>query len=185
MKNSGSTGVTILILNEGDKRVVYSANAGDSRSIIFSDGETKRLSYVPCFMNLYDIVQDHKAIDESEERRINNLGGFIMNKRVIGILAVSRSFGDHSCKRYVTAKPYVNRMELTENSEFIVLACDGVYDVLEDADVAKIVKREVKEVVYIIIELINREMSKNVQKSSFKKQSILVQQIILLQLLQA
>ena len=106
-----------------------------------------------------------------------------MNKRVIGILAVSRSFGAHSCKRYVTAKPYVNRMELTENSEFIVLACDGVYDVLEDADVAKIVKREVKEVVYIIIELIYREMSKNVQKSSFKKQSILVQQIILLQLL--
>ena len=56
MKNSGSTGVTILILNEGDKRVVYSANAGDSRSLIFSDGETKRLSYVPCFLNLYDIL---------------------------------------------------------------------------------------------------------------------------------
>lgn len=47
MKNSGSTGVTILIVNEEGKRVVYSANAGDSRSIIFSDGETKRLSYVP------------------------------------------------------------------------------------------------------------------------------------------
>lgn len=56
MKNSGSTGVTILIVNEEGKRVVYSANAGDSRSIIFSDGETKRLSYVRCFLNLYDIV---------------------------------------------------------------------------------------------------------------------------------
>lgn len=106
-----------------------------------------------------------------------------MNKRVIGILAVSRSFGDHSCKRYVTARPYVNRVELSENSEFIVIACDGVYDVLEDDDVSKIVKREVKEVCFHLIEMTFREMSKNVQKRSFKKLLILVQQIILLQLL--
>ena len=46
MKNSGSAGVTILLLNEEDQRVLYSANAGDSRSVLFADGKTIRLSYV-------------------------------------------------------------------------------------------------------------------------------------------
>lgn len=46
MKNSGSTGVTVLIVNEDGKRVVYSANAGDSRSILYSDKKTIRLSFV-------------------------------------------------------------------------------------------------------------------------------------------
>ena len=55
-----------------------------------------------------------------------------MNKRVFGILAVSRSFGDHSYKRYVTARPYITRTELSEDAEFVVVACDGVFDVLSD-----------------------------------------------------
>lgn len=46
MKNSGSAGVTVLLLNEEDQRVLYSANAGDSRSVLFADGKTIRLSHV-------------------------------------------------------------------------------------------------------------------------------------------
>ena len=69
-----------------------------------------------------------------------------MNKRVIGILAVTRSFGDHSYKRYVTARPFVQRVELDESSEFIVLASDGVYDVLSDEAVSDIVKKEIEAV---------------------------------------
>lgn len=46
MKNSGATGATILILNEDGKRVLYSANAGDSRSILYSKESTQRLSLV-------------------------------------------------------------------------------------------------------------------------------------------
>ena len=44
--NSGSTGVSVIILNEGGKRVLYSANVGDSRSILFSNSQATRLSYV-------------------------------------------------------------------------------------------------------------------------------------------
>lgn len=47
MKNSGCTGVTLFVLNEDGKRVLYSANAGDSRSVLFSDGKATRLSHVP------------------------------------------------------------------------------------------------------------------------------------------
>lgn len=69
-----------------------------------------------------------------------------MNKRVLGILAVSRSFGDHSCKQYITAEPYISTTELAEDSEFLVIACDGVFDVLQDEDVTRIVKEEVANV---------------------------------------
>ena len=37
-------------------------------------------------------------------------------------------------------------MELTKDSEFLVLACDGVFDVLSDEDVTQIVKEEVANV---------------------------------------
>ena len=68
-----------------------------------------------------------------------------MNKRVLGILAVSRSFGDHSCKRFVTARPHISRTELSDDAEFVVIACDGVFDVLLDEDVTQLVKAEAKE----------------------------------------
>lgn len=70
----------------------------------------------------------------------------MLNKRVLGILAVTRSFGDHSYKRYVTAKPFVNRVELNEEAEFVVLASDGVYDVMGDEDVTHFVKKEIESV---------------------------------------
>ena len=69
-----------------------------------------------------------------------------MNHRVLGILAVSRSFGDHLYKRYVPADPYVNSVELTEDSEFVVIACDGVFDVLEDEEACTIVREEILSV---------------------------------------
>lgn len=70
----------------------------------------------------------------------------MMNHRVLGILAVSRSFGDHLYKRYVPADPYVNSVELTKDSEFVVIACDGVFDVLEDEEVCNIVREEILSV---------------------------------------
>lgn len=74
-----------------------------------------------------------------------DLGGFVMNKRVLGILAVSRSFGDHSYKRYVTVRPFVQRVELSSDAEFVVLGCDGVFDVLQDEDVCRIVRENRQE----------------------------------------
>lgn len=46
MKNSGCTGVCVTILNEDGKRMLYSANAGDSRSVLYTDGSTIRMSFV-------------------------------------------------------------------------------------------------------------------------------------------
>lgn len=53
--------------------------------------------------------------------------------RVLGILAVTRSFGDHGMKDFVTAQPHVVETDLSTHGEcpFLILACDGtVYIIL-------------------------------------------------------
>jgi len=50
---------------------------------------------------------DHKADQPDEERRINALGGYVSDQRVLGALAVSRALGDFSLHPYVSAEPYI------------------------------------------------------------------------------
>jgi len=59
----------------------------------------------------------------------------------MGDLAVARSLGDISSNPYVTSKPFVFERELDEDDEFIVIGCDGVYDVFDDQEVVDIVKK--------------------------------------------
>ena len=63
----------------------------------------------------------------------------VLNKRVMGLLAVTRSFGDHSIKEFVIADPYVQSLSLNSDCEFLVMGCDGVFDVLSDSEVCSIV----------------------------------------------
>lgn len=45
------------------------------------------------------LSQDHKPNREDESKRIRDAGGFVINSRVMGELAVSRAFGDVDFKR--------------------------------------------------------------------------------------
>ncbi|CAG8651659.1 7529_t:CDS:2, partial [Ambispora leptoticha] len=71
------------------KRVLYTANVGDARAVLCRDGNAIRLSY------------DHKGSDAQEAKRIMDAGGFVMNNRVNGVLAVTRSLGDSSMKDFL------------------------------------------------------------------------------------
>jgi serine/threonine protein phosphatase PrpC len=66
--------------------VVYCSNVGDSTAVLVSDTGVTRLSY------------DHKGSDTTEVARVQRSGGFIMNDRVGGSLAITRALGDHSLK---------------------------------------------------------------------------------------
>ena len=57
----------------------------------------------------------------------------MFDNRVGGSLAVTRAFGDHSLKKDgVIAKPYINKLILKSCDKFLVVASDGVWDVLSD-----------------------------------------------------
>ncbi|CAI5757387.1 unnamed protein product [Candida verbasci] len=109
------------------KRMLYTSNVGDSRIILFREGKSYRLSY------------DHKASDTNEINRIENQGGLILKNRVNGVLAVTRSLGDTYMKDLVIGKPFTTSTEIRKDDEFIILACDGVWDVISDQKAGKFV----------------------------------------------
>jgi len=110
------------------RRVLYVANAGDARGVLYRAGRALRLTY------------DHKGTDKQEAKRIMDSGGFVMSGRVNGVLAVTRSLGDSSMKDFVVGAPYTTETELSDDDEFLILACDGIWDVLDDQAAADLVR---------------------------------------------
>jgi len=145
----GSTCVTALIKRQKDKIEIIVPNVGDSRSVLCAMGRCEPMSY------------DHKPVNDGEKRRIIASGGFVDFGRVNGTLAVSRAFGDISYKdnkskiaeeQAVTAVPEIKRITLDlnqvkESSEqtFLVLACDGIWDVMKNEEVCIWIKKKLVE----------------------------------------
>ncbi|CAG7978606.1 unnamed protein product [Penicillium salamii] len=112
-------------------RVLYTANVGDARIVLCRNGKALRLSY------------DHKGSDENEGRRISNAGGLILNNRVNGVLAVTRALGDAYLKDLVTGHPYTTETVIQPDAdEFIILACDGLWDVCSDQEAVDLIRNE-------------------------------------------
>lgn len=122
----GTTAVCALI--RGTE--VHVANAGDSRAIIVQRmGKVEPLSH------------DHKPNRPDEMARIKAHGGGVYFHgvwRVQGILAVSRAIGDRNLKAYVTAEPDVVRREITPADKYLVLATDGLWDVMSNEEVGEV-----------------------------------------------
>ncbi|RFU31283.1 hypothetical protein B7463_g5065, partial [Scytalidium lignicola] len=111
------------------QRVLYTANVGDARIVLCRNGKGLRLSY------------DHKGSDENEGKRIANAGGLILNNRVNGVLAVTRALGDTYMKDIVTGHPYTTETVIQPDmDEFIILACDGLWDVCSDQEAVDLVR---------------------------------------------
>lgn len=113
-RTSEASGVMIAVPPATSRRILHTANAGDARAVLCRGGKAIRLSY------------DHKGSDKREAQRIMDAGGFVMSGRVNGVLAVTRSLGDSSMKEFVVGSPYTTETELSDEDEFLILACDGV-----------------------------------------------------------
>ncbi|KAK4541003.1 hypothetical protein LTR36_008372 [Oleoguttula mirabilis] len=110
-------------------RVLYTANVGDARIVLCRSGKALRLSY------------DHKGSDENEGKRIAGAGGLILNNRVNGVLAVTRALGDAYMKDLVTGHPYTTETVIQPDlDEFLILACDGLWDVCSDQEAVDLVR---------------------------------------------
>lgn len=78
---------------------------------------------------------DHKPNSREERSRIEDAGGVVIwagTWRVGGVLAVSRAFGDRPLKRYVIPTPYVRQELLTSDDDCLILASDGLWDVVSN-----------------------------------------------------
>ncbi|XP_022192901.1 protein phosphatase 1A isoform X1 [Nilaparvata lugens] len=123
---SGSTAVCALV----SPRHVYVANCGDSRAVFCRNG-------APVFATC-----DHKPVLPAEKERIQQAGGSVMIQRINGSLAVSRALGDYDyknvkglgpCEQLVSPEPEVSVINrVAASDEFLVLACDGVWDVMSN-----------------------------------------------------
>lgn len=142
----GTTCVTTFITKYKDYFEIVCANSGDSRAILYSDGQIIPLSY------------DQKPGNEEEKKRILESGNIVLLGRVNGSLAVSRAFGDFRYKKSkekqltpdkfaVTVVPEIKRVSISklDKVNFIVLACDGVWDVMKNEDICKLVLEKLDE----------------------------------------
>jgi len=130
-ESSGSTAAVAIIAVENGKKILYTANCGDSRVVLKSAKEAKRLTV------------DHKPTDPDEQKRIQELGGIILSGKVGSILAVTRSFGDSDLTDWIKADPYIQVTELGPEDTHLIIACDGVWDVLSDQEVADYIETNI------------------------------------------
>lgn len=132
--SSGTTAVCALV-QHSTKRL-WVANAGDSRCVLSSGDDAIAMSL------------DHKPDRPDETERIRKAGGFVMHKRVMGGLAVSRAIGDCDFKSegllLVTAEPDVKEHSITHVDSYLLLACDGLFDVMQNDAACRFIKREFK-----------------------------------------
>ena len=88
-------------------------------------------------------------VNPAERERIQNAGGTVMIQRVNGSLAVSRALGDYEykqvegkgpCEQLVSPEPEVSIIDRDrEGDQFVVLACDGIWDVMSNEELAEFV----------------------------------------------
>eukprot|EP00559_Dactyliosolen_fragilissimus_P001208 CAMPEP_0184865348 /NCGR_PEP_ID=MMETSP0580-20130426/17785_1 /TAXON_ID=1118495 /ORGANISM="Dactyliosolen fragilissimus" /LENGTH=649 /DNA_ID=CAMNT_0027364507 /DNA_START=235 /DNA_END=2184 /DNA_ORIENTATION=+ len=153
---SGSTAATIILMG----RRLFAANVGDSRVVLCRAGG-----------QCVELTSDHKPSRPDEAARVRAAGGFILHKRVMGELAITRAFGDKSFKMgikamleeeaddgnngsinddvakdytapLVSSEPEIASMVLSHNDEFLLLACDGLFDVFRSQDAIALARQE-------------------------------------------
>lgn len=127
---TGSTALIIIMFRHNKSSYINILNLGDCRCIIGRDNIA-----IP-------LTKDHKPSWPEEQARIESLGGKITFDGYdwrIKDLSVSRAFGDIDASPYVTHKPELFRYKLEQNDKFIVMACDGLWDVVSNQDAVNFV----------------------------------------------
>ncbi|KAL4100407.1 hypothetical protein PRIC1_008201 [Phytophthora ramorum] len=159
LSGSTATGLVLRPARNG-KILITIAHVGDCRLVLGKrDGSA------------VELTQDHRLTLEPERERVIQLGGRVVNNRVNGVMAITRAFGDLEFKgmldpaasssssvsfgrafrdnekvpALLTARPDVHDVEVdvTEDA-FLLLACDGLWDVLTSEEAADIFRQRVE-----------------------------------------
>jgi len=156
--SDGSTAVVCLF----DGQMVTTANVGDSRAVLARVGKGRTR------IKSLQLSKDHTAGTPEEAKRIRKAGGIVANgrlwlprqKKQINVtvgdfmqtvtvseersLEVSRSFGDPTFKKEggVICVPNFSKFRITERDKFMILACDGLFEVWENKELVEFINHK-------------------------------------------
>ena len=135
---AGCTANVVLIT----KTDIYVANAGDSRTIIYTkDG------------NVIAMSTDHKPDLETEKTRIQKAGGYVSEGRVNDNLNLSRAIGDLEYKKnpalkpeqqIISAFPDLVSRPIDKGQDFILMGCDGIWETLSGKDICAFISQRLE-----------------------------------------
>lgn len=139
----GSCVSAVWIHDNKSERHFITSNIGDCRAVLSRNSSA------------VDLSRDHKPNDPYEKARIESVGGVVIWDgirerngepvpgtgvyRVNGRLSLSRAIGDRAERPAVSADPEITIITMTQDDEFVVVATDGLWDVLSSADVVALV----------------------------------------------
>lgn len=162
--------ISVHCANAGDARIVLSSmmaqrskcDASKLGLCLNTENHSNAAVSSTCAVRL---THDHKATDPKEISRIQSAGGMMLRGRVLGVLAVARSLGDHGLKEFVIGRPFLSSTVISikknefypssdkpdepgmcegpsplTDGEFLVVACDGLWDVMEDQEAVDLVR---------------------------------------------
>ena len=141
MREGWERGGTTVVSTMLTPQNIYFSNLGDSRALLCRGG---RVGFS---------TADHKPYSPAEKERIERAGGSVTLQRINGSLAVSRALGDFSYKtaewctareQMVSPEPEVTVVERSPMDEFLVLACDGVWDAISNDELCEFVSSRLR-----------------------------------------
>ncbi|KAL3844121.1 hypothetical protein ACJIZ3_001524 [Penstemon smallii] len=134
--SSGTTALAALVI--GSSLVV--ANAGDCRAVLCRRGKAVEMS------------RDHKPVCLKERRRIEASGGYVYDGYLNGQLNVARALGDWHMDGLkgqdggpLSAEPELMSTRLTKEDEFLIIGCDGLWDVFMSQNAVDFARRKLQE----------------------------------------
>ncbi|KAH9318341.1 hypothetical protein KI387_020110, partial [Taxus chinensis] len=137
--SSGTTALVAMIIG----RYLLVANAGDCRAVLSRCGKAIEMS------------RDHKPGCSRERKRIEASGGYVDDGYLNGQLTVTRALGDWHMEGMkdnsvgvggpLSAEPELKRMTLTEEDEFLIIGCDGLWDVFRSQNAVDFTRRKLQE----------------------------------------
>ncbi|KAG5244332.1 protein phosphatase [Salix suchowensis] len=135
---SGTTAPAALVVG----RLLVVANAGDCRAVLCRRG------------NAIDMSNDHKPSCSKERKRIEASGGYVYDGYLNGLLNVARALGDQHMEGLkvsdsdggpLSAEPELMTRQLTKEDEFIIIGCDGIWDVFRSQNAVDFARRRLQE----------------------------------------
>jgi len=130
-RSSGTTALTALVLG----RQLLVANVGDCRAVLCRKGTAVEIS------------KDHRPTYDAERQRVIECGGYIEDGYLNGVLSVTRALGDWDMKlpqgspSPLIAEPEIHWTTLTEEDEFLIIGCDGIWDVMSSQHAVSTVRK--------------------------------------------